>query len=221
MPRRPRNETEPGVYHVFARGNDRRTIFVDDIDRELYMRLLGQGTMHRKWRTLAYCLMTNHVHLVIETVVPNLSAGMQRLQGEYAQRFNRRHGTTGHVFERRFGATTITNDVHLQTAVAYVASNPVEADVCDRPETWRWGSHATIVGTGTPRPHWLDVSRLLEYFGAAGGDPLERYARFVAERREARAVAPGPLGERLGQLATPAGDCERIHSRRVSSPTRA
>ena len=183
------------MYHVFARGNDRRRLFVDDADRRLYLRLLGDVTVHRKWRALGYCLMSNHVHLLIETVVPNLGAGMQRLQGGFAQRFNRRHATTGHVFERRFGATTIASDVHLQTAAAYVALNPVEAGVCARPESWRWGSYATVVGTGTPRPHWLDVQRLLGYFGAAGGDPAERYARFVAEAREARAAKPGPRAE--------------------------
>jgi putative transposase len=190
VPRKPRNEIEAGIYHVFARGNDRRRIFLDDEDRGAYLRLLGCVTVHRRWRTMAYCLMENHVHALIETVMPNLGAGMHRLQGGYAQRFNRRHGSTGHVFERRFGAVPVKDDAQLQIAAAYIALNPASARMCRAPEDWRWGSHATILGSEVPRPHWLAVARLLEFFSSAGGDPLERYERLVSERREARDV-PG------------------------------
>ena len=107
MARKPRMEIAPGMYHVYARGNDRR-LFRDDDDREAYLRLLGAVTLHRRWRTMAYCLMDNHVHFLVETVEPNLGRGMQRLHGGFAQRFNKRHGTTGHVFERRYGAVVIT-----------------------------------------------------------------------------------------------------------------
>jgi putative transposase len=221
MPRKPRAEFEAGVYHVFARGNDRRTIFMDDADRALYLRLLGNVTSHRRWRTMAYCLMPNHVHVVVETVVPNLGLGMHRLQGSYAQLFNRRHDRTGHVLERRYGAVPIVSDAQLQMVARYIALNPVEANLCARPEEWEWGSHAAVANRA-PRPPWLDVERLLELFGASGGDPRERYARLIADGREARGEMPGPLDEVApDQPATPFGDCERIHSRSVSSPSRA
>src|SRR5687768_8730792 len=102
MARKPRMEVAPGVYHVYARGNDRRRIFLDDEDRRRYLALLAAVTSHRRWLTMAYCLMDNHVHLLIETLEPNLGRGMHRLQGGFAQWFNKRHGTTGHVFERRY-----------------------------------------------------------------------------------------------------------------------
>jgi putative transposase len=92
MARKPRDEFGPGVYHVYARGNDRQRIFVTEADRIFYLDLLGKVTVQRSWRTLAYCLMGNHVHMLIETVAPNLAAGMQRLHGRYAQRYNQRHG---------------------------------------------------------------------------------------------------------------------------------
>jgi putative transposase len=222
VPRKPRNEFDAGVYHVFARGNDRRRIFLDDVDRRLYLRLVGSVTAHRNWHTLAYCLMGNHVHLLVETVVPNLGLGMHRLQGSYAQLFNRRHSRTGHLFERRFKAVPIVSDAQLQMVARYIAVNPVEAGMCDRPEAWPWSSHAAVTGSAVG-PRWLDVNRLLEFFGNAGGGAAERYSRLVAERREAR-DAPGPLEKASGDLLaqpTPLGDWERIHSRSVSSPTRA
>ena len=220
MGRKPREEQAGGVYHVFARGNDRHQLFITDADRVLYLTLVGTVTMQRRWRTMAYCLMTNHFHLLIETPSPNLAAGMQRLQSVYARTFNRRHGRTGHVFERRFGAERVESDAQLQMVARYIAVNPVEAGLCGRPEAWPWSSHAVVVGRAVG-PRWLDMDRLLEFFGNVGGDPAERYARLVAERREARDGLPGPRGESPVGQPTPLGDWERIHSRSVSSPTRA
>jgi REP element-mobilizing transposase RayT len=221
MGRKPREERAGGVYHVYARGNDRERIFVTDADRQLYLALLGKVTTQRRWRTLAYCLMANHVHVLIETVAPNLAVGMQRLQGVYARTFNRRHGRTGHLFERRYGAVPVSSDAQLQEVARYIALNPVTAGLCARPERWPWSSHAAVTVRAVA-PAWLDVGRLLEYFASAGGDPVERYERLVADRREAGKQRPGPL-ERNGNAGqpTPSGDCERIHSRSVSSPTRA
>src|SRR4051794_15735551 len=89
MPRRPRAEYESGVYHVYARGNRKQPIYIDDEDHSRYLARLGQITMEMQWRCLSYCQMGNHVHLLIETRVPNLGAGMHRLHGPYAQYFNR------------------------------------------------------------------------------------------------------------------------------------
>jgi REP-associated tyrosine transposase len=224
MARKPRQECDAGVYHVIARGNDRRRIFISAADWTHYLALLEKVTTQRSWRTMAYCLMPNHVHLIVETVVPNLGAGMQRLQGVYAQRFNQRHGRTGHVFERRYNAKPIESDAQLQVTAAYIALNPVEAGLTAAPETWRWSSHAAATGRAA-RPGWLDVPRLLQFFESAGGDPARRYARLVSETQKARAAERCPGLDAIGlddvQFATPEGDWERIHSRRASSPTRA
>lgn len=224
MARKPRAEYEPGVYHVYARRVDRQRLFVTDADRITYLGLLEKVTLQRSWRTMAYCLMGSHMHLLVETVEPNLGAGMQRLHGAYAQRFRARHGGSGHVFEGRFKGTLITSDAQLQVTAAYVVLNPVDAGLCSKPEEWEWSSHRAALGDATPPP-WLDVSHLHDYFGAAGGDATKRYAQLVQERKEARAAARRPgLGSSDwddAQFATPEGDWERIHSRSVSSPTRA
>src|SRR5215475_14313149 len=91
MPRSPRNEIEPGIHHVYARGNRRAAVFVDDADRRRYLSLLARVVERTRWRLLAYCLMGNHLHLLVETRVPNLGTGMQWLYGRYAQTFNQRH----------------------------------------------------------------------------------------------------------------------------------
>lgn len=138
MPRNPRENVEDGIYHVYARGNDRQSIYVDDRDRRTYLLILSDVCDEFAWRKLAYCLMNNHVHLLLETPKANLSEGMQRLQTRYSQRFNRRHERTGHLFGARFGAVRITSDKQFVAATAYIARNPVEAGLCETPELWPW-----------------------------------------------------------------------------------
>ncbi|MDX6671359.1 MAG: REP-associated tyrosine transposase, partial [Solirubrobacteraceae bacterium] len=81
MPRKLRQDVEGGVHHVYARGNDGRLVYRDDLDRVMYLRMLGRVVRRNAWRCLAYCLMDNHLHLLIETPKPNLGSGMQWLHG--------------------------------------------------------------------------------------------------------------------------------------------
>jgi putative transposase len=175
MPRKPREEAEGAVHHVYARGNRKQRIYLDDRDRVAYLRLLGLVVSERGWRCLAYCLMNNHLHLLVETPQANLGVGMDSLQGGYAQGFNRRHGHTGHVFQGPYGSERIHTDDQFWWAVRYIAMNPVEAGLCARPEQWRWSS----AGGGEP---WVDHARLLEFLGARGGDPRRRYAELLNPR---------------------------------------
>jgi len=175
VPRKPRENLEGGVYHVYARGNAQGLVYRDDLDRRTYLRMLGKVVVSNRWFCLAYCLLENHVHLLLETPNANLSSGMQRLQGAYAQSFNARHGRSGHVFQGRYGAVRISSDRQLCATAAYIASNPVEARLCKLPEEWRWSSYRAALGASTPA--WLDVDRLLSYFGTGRGAARRHYAQ--------------------------------------------
>jgi REP element-mobilizing transposase RayT len=177
--RRLREEVEGGIFHVFARGNRKQAIYLDDEDRHTYLRMLGAVVAKRNWCCLAYCLMPNHVHLLVETPGANLGIGMQWLHGLYAQTFNERHGRSGHLFQGRYGSVRVTTDAQLWMLVRYLAVNPVRAELCARPANWRWSSHGALAGSSDPG--WLDHSRLLQYFAASGGDPAERYSAMVAD----------------------------------------
>jgi REP-associated tyrosine transposase len=179
MPRRPREEEAGAVWHVYARGNGRQDIFITDDDRQLYLRLLGKTVTKHRWACMAYCLMSNHLHLLLETPDPNLGIGMQRLQSVYAQTLNEIHGWSGHVFQGRYGAERIKTEEQLWVTARYIARNPVEAGLCAEPDEWRWSSHAAVAGTRT-MPAWLDLERLLGYFATRGGVPRSQYLKFVA-----------------------------------------
>jgi REP element-mobilizing transposase RayT len=186
MPRRLREDIENAVHHVYARGNNRELIYRDVVDRRLYLEMLGNVVVTRRWRCLAYCLMDNHVHLLVETPEANLGSGMQLLHGLYAQRHNRRHRRSGHLFQGRFGAERVASDEQLWAAVAYIAHNPVEAGLCALPEEWPWSSHAAVLGDA--RPEWFDVGEVLRRTAALGGEPRRRYAELTAAPARA---APG------------------------------
>lgn len=152
-------------------------LYLDDRDRRTYLAMLGATVRRTAWGCLAYCLMGNHVHLVIETPEPNLAVGMQRLHGGYAQRLNARYKRRGHVFEGRYRAVPVTSDEQLWTTLRYVALNPVTAGLCARPEDYPWSSHAALLN-GCP-PAFLDVQQCLSHFEGGRCPPLERYRRFV------------------------------------------
>jgi putative transposase len=177
MPRQPRAEVAGGIHHVYSRGAVKQTIFIDDNDRHHYVRRLAKVVDWMSWHLLAYCLMGNHMHLLIETPRPNLGQGMHLLHGPYALGFNHRHGKAGHVFGARFDAKPIEGDAQLWVTTRYIVQNPAEAGLCPTPEAWPWSSHAHVAAGRSPS--WLATARLYSYFGSMGGDPRDRYLEFV------------------------------------------
>ncbi len=138
VPRPPRPQLAPGYYHVGSRGNLRAPIFVGTDDRLLFLWLLARTIVTREWTCHAYCLMTNHYHLVVEATRAALSRGLHRLNGVYAQSFNQRWGRRGHVFGDRFWCEPIAGEEQLAATREYVLQNPVRAGLCDDPAQWRW-----------------------------------------------------------------------------------
>jgi REP-associated tyrosine transposase len=136
--RRPRSELDDGHFHVTARGTGGLALFHDDIDRRAFIDLLAKTACESKWTCHVYCLMTTHYHLVLETSQRALSEGMRRLNGVYAQRFNRRYSRKGHLFEERFSARVIDAEEHFEAACRYVLENPVRAGLCEQADQWPW-----------------------------------------------------------------------------------
>jgi REP element-mobilizing transposase RayT len=193
MARKPRAELAGGIHHVFARGNGRQPIYLDDVDRISYLAMLARVADDRGWRCLAYCLMDNHLHLLIETATPNLAAGMQWLHGRFAQRFNQRHGRSGHVFQGRYGSVLMKSQAQVWMAIAYIARNPVAAGLCPTPADWPWSSHRAVIGAAAVP--WLDHERLLSHYDSLGGrEPSRRYEEAIEHSLAlSRSCAPEPV----------------------------
>jgi REP element-mobilizing transposase RayT len=159
MARKPRVEFAGGVFHVLARRVDRRVLFVDEADFKRYVRLLQLTVERFDWILLAFCLMPNHIHLMVELRKPNLAKGMQSLQLRYVRWFNDRHAREGRLFEHRYKSRVVADEVYFATLVAYIETNPVRGALCAKPEEWQWSSRA-IVASGIEAA-WLadDVLR--------------------------------------------------------------
>jgi REP element-mobilizing transposase RayT len=185
MPRPPRPLIAGGVYHVFNRGVERLPIFLDTRDRVGFLDLLADVVDRTSWNCLAYCLMGNHFHLLVDTPNPDLDRGMQRLQGVYAQQFNRRYEREGHLFHRRYGANPLADDDGIRYIARYVVRNPVRAGICPRPGDWPWSSHRATLGD-VRRPAFLAAESLLRLFGGQSD-----YRDFV-DLRLTRPPSPGP-----------------------------
>src|SRR5882762_9212306 len=129
MARQLRLEYEGAIYHLLSRGDRREDIFRDAGDRNCFLTTLGAACVKTQWQVHAYCLMSNHFHLVVETPRPNLVTGMKWLLGTYTSRFNRRHEEFGHLFSGRYKALIVdgSGDGYLKTVCDYVRLNPVRA----------------------------------------------------------------------------------------------
>ena len=149
--------------------------------------MLAQVCKRFNWTVHAYCLMSNHYHLLVETPDANLSAGMRQLNGVYTQLTNRAHGRVGHVFQGRFKAIVVDNDSYLLELARYVVLNPVRAGMVQDPGQWPWSSYGAMLAPGwPPSADWLATDKLLAYF-APDQQSLDRESaqqRYITHVRE-------------------------------------
>ncbi len=178
MGRAPRQFAPETIYHVFARGSNKQAIFVLDSDRIDFLECLRHVIEHADLSCLAYCLMSNHYHLVLETRDGRLSRAMQALNGRYAQRFNRRYEREAHLFKNRFGAIRQASESQLLWTLRYTVVNPVAQGLCGSPSEWPWSSHRALAGLDAA-PSFLDVGRALSFFGDSPTEAMSRYRAFV------------------------------------------
>lgn len=178
MARPLRIEFPGALYHVTSRVNARQRVFRDDEDRETFLATLAWVAARFGWRCHAYCLMNNHVHLLIETPQPNLSRGMRQLNGVYTQRFNRRHRKVGHLFQGRFKAILVEKEGYLLELARYIVLNPVRAKRVKTPERYPWSSYRAMVGLA-PVPPALATDWILNQFADTRATARRRYAQFV------------------------------------------
>lgn len=176
-------------------------MFLVERDAGAYLDLLDFVAPGIGWVCLTYCLMPNHVHLLVDATHEQLSAAMRHVNGVYAQRFNREHGYRGHLLQGRFKAKPIADEGHLAEAVRYIVMNPVRAGLCERPEQWPWSSYRAHLGLSSPR-RFLEVERVLRLFDrddVKARVELGRYVDLALPAGIERIESPGRWGQSRGQ----------------------
>jgi len=179
MARKPRVEFEGAFYHVIVRGNQRQRIFRDDEDRSAYLGRLEHYRRRCGFTVYAYVLMSNHVHLLLETKKVPLSRIMQVIQFTYTQRYNRRHRTVGHLFQGRYKAILCDRNAYLLELVRYIHLNPGRMKNAVDPWKFRWSSHRSYLGEKTEVR--VETEPVLGQLAKGLGQSRRTYVRFMEE----------------------------------------
>ncbi len=145
MPRNPRHFAPGGAYHLTARAVAGASLFPEVFDRLAFLVLLEKTGRRVGWQVAAWCLLDTHYHLIVFAgAEPDVSLGMQMLNGLHARGVNQRYDRRGHLFGERFRPTPVESEEHLTAAIAYVLRNPVRAGLVKRVEAWRWSGTTTL-----------------------------------------------------------------------------
>jgi putative transposase len=180
MARPLRIEFEGALYHITSRGNAGAEIFLCNKDRGDFLATLEETVKRFGWICHAYCLMSNHYHLLLETPTPCLSRGMQFLNGVYTQRFNRRHKRYGHVLQGRFRSILVEKEPHLLELARYIVLNPVRAKMVRSARDWVWSSYRAT-SRQADSPPFLEVDWILSQFDSRRDRAVRAYRQFVRE----------------------------------------
>ena len=180
MARPLRVDIPEGVYHVTARGLEKRQIVRDRVDRQKWTELLGQVAKRRDWRVYAWALLENHYHLFLCVPHADLSQGMHDLNAGYVSVFNRRHRRCGPLFQGRFKGILVQEEYHYWELTRYVHLNPVRAGLVSDPEAYSWSSCALYFQRSLA-PRWLAWEEILVEHGASTEVAERAYRRFLQE----------------------------------------
>ena len=185
MPRIARQISATGIYHVIARGVNRQKIFLDDNDCHRYLITLEQIIREEGCVLLGYCLMVNHLHLLISACSGEiLSRVMKRLGISYAWWFNWKYERSGHVFQGRFRSECVEDDSYLLTVIRYIHKNPVKAGVVRKAEHYKWSSCPVYYGGKDYLPGLTGTELVLSLFDKKKGDAIKHFKKFMEEESD-------------------------------------
>ncbi len=179
MTRQPRKLSNTGIYHIIIRGNERKNIFQDSDDKQRFLDGIESKKKESSFIVYAYCLMDNHVHLLLNTNNDDLAAIMKSIAVRYASFYNRKYNRIGHVFQDRFKSEPVEDERYLLAVVRYIHNNPVKARISEKPADYEWSSFAKYIQhEGTS---WLDVVFVLELFANDQRAALSEFKKFSME----------------------------------------
>jgi len=180
MARPLRIEYPGGFYHVTSRGNEQKDVFKSQRDREKFLEYLGSATKRYGAVIHAYCLMSNHYHLLMETPEGNLSQIMRHINGAYTTYFNVKRKRAGHLFQGRYKAILVEADEYATELSRYIHLNPVRVGMSAKPEGYQWSSYRSYISQDKAAD-WLKTEFILGYFGRNASDAKNKYREFVEE----------------------------------------
>ena len=179
MPRQKRKLGLSKIYHVIARGNERKEIFLDDEDKNKFIQIITNKKKKNEYTLYAYCLMNNHLHLLFKEEKDNISRAMRRINTAYAYYFNKKYNRVGHVFQNRFRSEPVENDLYLISLVRYIHNNPVKAKIKDQPHQYKWSSCSLYF---KEQKSIIDKEDILNFFSSDRAKAIRLFAEFSCQQ---------------------------------------
>ncbi|MEL7568271.1 MAG: transposase [Dehalobacterium sp.] len=180
MPRTGRKKSESGIYHIMLRGINRQDLFEDDEDREKFMETLALYKGKSEYVVYAYCLMNNHVHILVKEVKEPLSLIMKRISSSYVYYYNRKYNRCGHLFQERYKSETVEDERYFLTVLRYIHQNPIKANMIKNLEEYKWCSYIEYI-TGSKI---VDTDFALGIFSGDKSVAIESFINYNNERNE-------------------------------------
>lgn len=177
MPRRAREESPTGIYHIIMRGINRQSIFEDEEDRRKLIEKLVRFKEMNSYKLFAYCLMDNHIHILLQEQSEPIGVAIKRISSSYVLWFNKKYERCGHLFQERFKSEIVGNDVYFLTVLRYIHQNPIKARIVEDVSEYEWSSYGDYMGQG----HIVDKEYVLDMFSDVSGEAKERFDKFLRE----------------------------------------
>ncbi len=176
MPRQRRKLSKTGIYHVMLRGNERKSLFPEEEDYRKFLQVLTHKKRDDSFLLYAYCLMSNHIHLLIREKRQNISQIMKRINIAYAYYFNKKYNRVGHVFQDRFKSESIEEENYLLSVIRYIHHNPLQAKMVSDPISYPWSSYNFYLDEG--KKSIIDKEDILTIFSSKVPEAIQRFQTF-------------------------------------------
>jgi putative transposase len=197
MPRKPRMKSKNGIYHVMLRGANRQEIFHDDTDNTKFLEIIKRYKEKSGMNVYAWCLMNNHVHLLVREVDEELSVTMKRIGVSYASYYNLKYKTTGHLFQDRFRSENVETRGYFLTVIRYIHQNPVKAGIVGSVAGWRWSSCAVYYGKKDYPGGLLDQEKVLQLMAEDPEVARDKFKEFNEQVNDDECMDEGAKRRRL------------------------
>jgi REP element-mobilizing transposase RayT len=184
MPRHARKQSTSNVYHIMVRGNERKNIFLDDEDRIRFLDTLQKMKEYDSYNVYAYCLMDNHVHLLIRELKDSIQRSMKRVCVSYIYYFNKKYRRVGHLFQDRYRSEAVEKDSYILAAARYIHNNPVNAKIVAKAEDYKWSSYQQYINQEDSKGNLVDCNFLLSMLFDTEDRAIELFKEFSKESVE-------------------------------------
>ncbi len=179
MPRQKRKLGLSKIYHIIARGNERKDIFLDDEDKNKFVQIIINKKRKNEYILYAYCLMSNHLHLLLKEEEDNISRVMRRINTAYAYYFNKKYNRVGHVFQDRFKSEPVENDHYLISLIRYIHNNPVKVKIVNQPHQYKWSSYSLYL---KEQKSIIDKEEILKFFSSDRSKTIRLFVEFSCQQ---------------------------------------